>query len=366
MGVEHDRRVQDRHREERVLGHLEEHVHRPDRVASSATGSGRGRPPATRRAARRRGTARARGRGSAGFSSDASKSGEKWVPHITPANRTQATTGKLRTRIDPRVEDRQDHPVPDVRRRRPEEERDRRAERDQRRRDERQQQVLDHVDREQGRVVGVDARHGARPRSRRARRGTQTVRRRGTGLAGWARLTCRTSRSQTTAATSERERRRPARTTSRGAGSRADGGSAGTGPWAPRPRTRRARPRRRPARPDGRRGDRERGTGLPSASSSHEPARRGPRDRPAAAARRRHEPAMHDERSGYDWRVGHGRPPAGVRSPPGAACPLRVRRADRVRGPSMSTTPGSRPSSPRSSAGWSPPSSRSASSSSWS
>ena len=33
MGVEHDRRVQDRQREERVLRHLEEHVHRPDRVA---------------------------------------------------------------------------------------------------------------------------------------------------------------------------------------------------------------------------------------------------------------------------------------------------------------------------------------------
>ena len=45
VGVEDDRRVQDRDREERVLGHLEEHVHRPDRV---------GHPPRARVEADRR------------------------------------------------------------------------------------------------------------------------------------------------------------------------------------------------------------------------------------------------------------------------------------------------------------------------
>ena len=46
-----------------------------------------------------------------GSSSAASNSGEKWLTHITAANSTQATTGKARKRIDPRMQDGQD-PAP--------------------------------------------------------------------------------------------------------------------------------------------------------------------------------------------------------------------------------------------------------------
>ena len=76
---------------------------------------------------------------------------------MTPRTASQATTGMAEDPHDPRVEDRQD-PAParrrgvDARR----SERDRRGERDQRRRDQHQQDVLDHVDREQRRVVAVD------------------------------------------------------------------------------------------------------------------------------------------------------------------------------------------------------------------
>ena len=59
---------------------------------------------------------------------------------------------------DPAVEHRQDEPPPELRSGHPEQERDRRPERQQRRRHEREQDVLEHVDREQGRVVALDDR----------------------------------------------------------------------------------------------------------------------------------------------------------------------------------------------------------------
>ena len=93
-----------------------------------------------------------------GSSSAASNSGEKWLPHITAANTTQATTGKARTRMTRpwrtgRIQRRRVAGDAD-----PQHQGDRRGQRDERRGDQRQQHVLDHVDREQGRVVAVDAR----------------------------------------------------------------------------------------------------------------------------------------------------------------------------------------------------------------
>ena len=90
----------------------------------------------------------------AGFSSDASKSGEKWVPHIDRGEqRPRRRPGRSRPASPASGGSAGSRAAGRRGVRRPEEERDRRAERDQRRRDEGQQQVLDHVDREQGRVV---------------------------------------------------------------------------------------------------------------------------------------------------------------------------------------------------------------------
>ena len=90
-----------------------------------------------------------------GSSSAASNSAEKCAPHITPAKSSQATTGKASTRIT------REWRTGSIDRwrvagREPQDQGHRPGQRDQRRRDQGQQHVLDHVDREQRRVVPVD------------------------------------------------------------------------------------------------------------------------------------------------------------------------------------------------------------------
>ena len=139
------------------------------------------RPPATRTAAPRRGTATCSRSWTSGSSRAASNSGEKWRrPHDDredepgddrecAARRTTRECRTGRISVAPRLgEATRRSSVIGA------------AERDERRRDEHQQEVLDHVDREQGRVVAVDPdssakasasmpaeeRHGPPPRHR--------------------------------------------------------------------------------------------------------------------------------------------------------------------------------------------------------
>ena len=97
--VQRRRRVQDDDRQERVLGHLEEHVQRSRTGCGSRHGAGSS-PTAGHQnsSALPEEQQRARGRGRADPRGRESNSGEKWVAHMTPANRTQATTGNARTR----------------------------------------------------------------------------------------------------------------------------------------------------------------------------------------------------------------------------------------------------------------------------
>ena len=120
--------------------------------------------------------------------------------------------------------------MPDVRRRRPEEECDRGAEHDQRRRDERQQQVLDHVDREQGRVVRVDARHeGNRDGADPEEEADRPPPRHGIGGVGPIDLTDEPTQTTAAATSARKTAGSIVQPKSRFA---TDGGSAGTGPWA--------------------------------------------------------------------------------------------------------------------------------------
>ena len=125
---------------------------------------------------------------------------------------------------------------------------------DQRRRDEGQQDVLDHVDREQRRVVAARSRTGARTRSRTARRGTPAS---ATGARAWP--DGRRSRAGPPRATRPPSRRAAAgsaaRTTSRtGCWRRSAARPAPDRGRAPPPgRPARRRARRRPPRPPSRR-----------------------------------------------------------------------------------------------------------------
>ena len=76
-----------------------------------------------------------------------------------------------------------------------EHQRDRRRQREERRGDQHQQDVLDHVDREQGRVVALDARRAARTRAPASRPGTRRSAGAGRGSRGWAASTRRTAHS---------------------------------------------------------------------------------------------------------------------------------------------------------------------------
>ncbi len=157
MGVQRRRRAQDRQPEERVLGHLEEGVDDPGRLAHPPRVGIEGdhRPPEQagghevqdvlelvddrlleRRIEDRR---------------------EVGAPHREGEQQPRHD----RERHDPdrqRVEDRQDQPLARFRACESEQEGDRRAEREQRRRDQGQQDVLDHVEAEQCRVVALDRR----------------------------------------------------------------------------------------------------------------------------------------------------------------------------------------------------------------
>ena len=154
----------------------------------------------------------------------------------------------------------------------PQEQRDRRAERDQRRRDEHQQQVLDHVDREERRVVALDARHQGERDGRSPPRNA-TVRRRGTGLRRMGRVDPPDQPSQPTRrrrrARGRRRLERPAEEQVR----RASGGSAGAGPWAQRPEPASAAAARPTAATDGQRGDGSTASRPPSSHRSHDPGR---------------------------------------------------------------------------------------------
>ncbi len=122
---------------------------------ASATGQDPGRPPATRRAARSRGTARARGHGATGPPARHRTAVRSGGPH----DAREQDPGHDREREhadDPRMEHGQDPALAGRRRGHPEDERDRRGERDERRRDHGEQHVLDHVHREEDRVVAVD------------------------------------------------------------------------------------------------------------------------------------------------------------------------------------------------------------------
>ena len=108
---------------------------------------------------------------------------------------------------------------------------DRRGQGDQRRRDEHQQDVLDHVQREERRVVGLDAGASARTRGPASRRGTRP-----SGAAGrggrMRRVDPADGHSHQTTDDEDgegRERRSNVQPKSRLA---ALGGSVGTGPWA--------------------------------------------------------------------------------------------------------------------------------------
>ena len=254
--IERRAREQDHDREERVLGHLQEDVHRPGPDGASATAPGRGPTAGHQNSSavtRNRTCSRS---WSHGFSSAASKSGEKWVPHMTAANSSQATTGWDEPADRPRVEDRQEAAPPDVG---PGDAQERaspaRRQGDQRRRDEDQQEVLDHVDREQRRVVAGRSRTGARTRSRTARRGTPASATAARGWPGGPRSRAGPPRASATAEPTSGSRisgsnDQPNRMLA------TVGGSAGTGPWAStaagrraRRRARRRPPRRPPRRP---------------------------------------------------------------------------------------------------------------------
>ena len=134
-------------------------------------GPGRRRRPATRTAAPTpRYSRRAPAGGPAGSRATTSNSGEKWrPPHAPPRTRARSTTGKRRS---PRT---REWSTGRIQRRRISGGATRRSRvigapsSEQRRGHERQQQVLDHVDREQRRVVALDPATGARPRSRAGR-----------------------------------------------------------------------------------------------------------------------------------------------------------------------------------------------------
>ena len=209
--------------------------------------------------------------------------------------------------------------------------------REQRRRDERQQQVLDHVDREQGRVVARRSPTGARPRSRPARQERDRPPARHAGSPGGRGRSRRTSRSQPTAAASERQDDRPARTSSRGRGPATVGGSAGDAAVGERRRRRRRRAEPAPtsAASDG-------AARMHRGASSRDPARADRRAdrRLVAAARRR-------GRSGVSWPPARPVSDAACRPAPistSAAPPAPASRRHRFEDLSMSSTPGSRPS----------------------
>ena len=209
----------------------------------------------------------------------ASNSGEKWLSHMTAAKVSQATTGMAQDRARPA-----DASTGRIQRWRTsgdggaQELGDRRAERDQRRGDEHQQQVLDHVDREERRVVALDARHqgdGDRGEAAEERRGRG---RSGHGCPGAAARPggpARASRRRATRAASDDQ---PARTSSRGGASARSAAPTGTG----------AVGRDRPAPPGP-------AAAEPSASAGR---RRGPIAAPRCGAR----PRRHVARAAPDGR----------------------------------------------------------------
>ena len=153
--VERRRGQVDREGEERVLGHLRGPTYRT--LADGLSFHGDGSGPTT---GHQNSSAAARNRACSsrwthGFSRARSNSGEKWLAHMTAGEqRPTTTTGNDSRPDDPRVEHGQDPAPARLGRRRLEEQRDRPGEQQERRPDQRQQQVLDHVQREQRRVVG--------------------------------------------------------------------------------------------------------------------------------------------------------------------------------------------------------------------
>ena len=156
MRVQHGRRAEQDDGEERVLGHLQEHVHGPDRVRHPPRrGVDRdGRPPEQQAHAeiervlqvvgqrileRQVEQRREVGRPHDGGEGDPGDDRERGHAH-RPANAGPAGSsgGACRSR-------------------QPKEQRDRRGQGEERGRHEGQQDVLDHVDREQRRVVALDA-----------------------------------------------------------------------------------------------------------------------------------------------------------------------------------------------------------------
>ena len=165
------------------------------------------RRPATRTGSPRSGTACARGRGRSGPRAPTSNSGVKWLPHMTTAIDQPGDDRVRQDAHDPRVQERQQPAPARLGRTHPQEQRHRRRQGQQRRRDEDQQDVLDHVDREQGRVVAVDPRHQRERRSRPSRPGRTTSAGAARGFAGWAAFTRPTAQNHQSSGDHDGQRR---------------------------------------------------------------------------------------------------------------------------------------------------------------
>ena len=232
-----------------------------------------------------------------------------------------------------RVEDGQDPATPDLGRDGLQQLGHRRGQGEERRRDEHQQQVLDHVHREQRRVVALDARSGARTGPRAARH-ARDRRRRGTGWLGMRPVDA-AGRPRTTAA-------------GRRAGSQASGSNdqpnAKLARSAASGRSGRGRGRRGAARArDGRDGDRERAArrGVRSARGPGRAAALHRALAPRDQLGRARLTALATRGVGYDRgpRPGTGGPRPRTASPAG---PSRSRgRADVIRGVRCRSPPGS-------------------------
>ena len=153
MGVERARGEQDGHRQERVLWHLEEDVAHSGRIAHPVRGGihSDDRPPEQQAGQEEQDVLEVVDQGI--LERQLEQRREVRAPHH-PCEDQPGDDGMAQECQDPAaVQDREDHPLACLWGGRPQELRHRRPERKERWSDERQDDVLDHVDREEGRVI---------------------------------------------------------------------------------------------------------------------------------------------------------------------------------------------------------------------